>query len=205
MSVTTARQRVLSYLRKNRAVSASQIGRALNMSAVNVRHHLSILTSDGRVVEASKTRREGRGRPVKLYDLSEHLLGNNLALLSDLLLDGTLGRLSPVQRDELMKSVAGRLIGNLSEADSNVPLARQLALVVDRLNQLNYQARWEAGAEGPHIIFGHCPYAVIIAKHPELCAMDATMLERSLGQPVGQLAKIEAGSIPHCVFRMWRG
>ncbi len=45
----TARQKVLAHLKKTRAASAREIARALNMSAPNVRHHLSVLCSDGRV------------------------------------------------------------------------------------------------------------------------------------------------------------
>ena len=39
----TARQKVLAHLKKTRAASAREIARALNMSAPNVRHHLSVL------------------------------------------------------------------------------------------------------------------------------------------------------------------
>jgi predicted ArsR family transcriptional regulator len=67
---------------------------------------------------------------------------------------------------------------------------------------MHYQARWEAGAEGPHIILGHCPYAVIIENHPELCKMDKAILSGLLGGQVEQLAKLEegAGGLPFCAF-----
>ena len=45
----TARQKVLAHLKKTRSASAREIARALKMSAPNVRHHLSVLCSDGRV------------------------------------------------------------------------------------------------------------------------------------------------------------
>ena len=61
----TARQKVLAHLKKTRAASAREIARALKMSAPNVRHHLGILTSDGRLEVTSVHQRGGRGRPEK--------------------------------------------------------------------------------------------------------------------------------------------
>ncbi|MCJ7434122.1 MAG: ArsR family transcriptional regulator [Anaerolineales bacterium] len=200
--VTTARQKVLAYLKKNRAVSAAQIGRALKMSAANVRHHLSVLCSDGRAVLIAETRKSGRGRPVKVYGLSESLLGNNLALLSDLMLTEWLGKLSPAKRADAIADMAKGLVNQLGRINSNVPMAKRLALLIEKLNALYYQARWEAGAEGPRVLFAHCPYARIIDKHPELCLMDTALLEELTGQSVEQTMKMEKGGGSVCVFRL---
>ena len=199
MSVTTARQKVLIYLTKNRAVSAAQIGRALKMSAANVRHHLSVLCSDGRVSIVGQTKQDGRGRPVKLYGLSQKLMGDNLALLSDVLLDEFIGGMPPSKRDAALKSVARRIAESSRLINENVPIAKRLTLVVEKLNEMKYQARWEAGAEGPRVIFAACPYAAVIEKHPELCKMDASILATYLNSETRQTAKIEKG-MGVCIF-----
>ena len=198
----TARQKVLAYLKKNRSASAAQIGRALQMSAANVRHHLSVLCSDGRVVMLAEAPKGGRGRPVKLYGLSESLIGNNLASLSDLALTEWLGKLSPAKRGEAMAVIAKALASQLGQINSNVLMAKRLAFVIEKLNTLYYQARWEAGAEGPRVLFAYCPYARIIDKHPELCTMDAALLDELTGQSVEQSAKIGNGGSSVCVFKM---
>ncbi|HUG33119.1 MAG TPA: hypothetical protein VMJ90_00005, partial [Anaerolineales bacterium] len=69
------------------------------------------------------------------------------------------------------------------------------------VNQMKYHARWEAGAGGPRIIFGHCPYAAILAKRPELCRMDAALLGELMGGSADQMATIKDGSLS-CVFAM---
>jgi predicted ArsR family transcriptional regulator len=51
---------------------------------------------------------------------------------------------------------------------------------------MNYHARWEAGAEGPRILFGHCPYAAIVGKHPELCEMDVSLVSQLTARPVAK-------------------
>ena len=178
----TARQKVLSYLNKTRTASVREISRALKMPAANVRHHLRVLTSDGRLELTSARGREGRGRPEKVYSVPRAALGDNLSKLSDALWTEA-G--SSVKVEALAKRLAG---------DSNLksqPVAKRLNLLVEKINQMNYHARWEAGPQGPRILFGYCPYAVIIGKYPELCQMDAALLKELYGDEMEQISKIE--------------
>ena len=177
----TTRQRILSHLKKTRAASAREIARALNLSAPNVRHHLGVLASDGRVDVLSVDRSGRRGRPEKAYSLSAAALGDNLSALTEALLAETGSKVE-------WEAVAGRILG--AAELSSMPIAARLRVLVEKLNGMHYQARWEAGADGPRVIFGRCPYAAVIEGHPELCRMDASLLTQFLGKEVLQTAKI---------------
>lgn len=208
--MSTARQKIFRYIQKNRAVSAGEIARDLVMTAANARHHLSLLEKEGRI-EALGTRAAGKrgGRPIKIYGVSRVLLGDGLPALSHHLLEEMLGSVNAPQRAGLLQKLAQRLASDFQEripkspnfGHSLSPMLR-LAETVKDLNKLGYHARWEAHARGPRIILGHCPYAAIIEAHPELCEMDAALLEESLAQRVEQLAKLEGaeGGRPYCVF-----
>ncbi|RJP54517.1 MAG: winged helix-turn-helix transcriptional regulator [Anaerolineaceae bacterium] len=189
MSVTTARQRVLAQLGKSGRASARELARTLRMSEANVRHHLRVLASDGRVTVAL-LRAEGRGRPEKVFSLSAALTGDNLAGLAEALLSVEGFTLN-------VEGLASRILD--ASQFTNLPISRRLALLVERLNEKHYQARWEAGAEGPRVIFGKCPYAAVIEGHPELCQMDALILSQILGGDVRQIEKIEKGR-GVCIF-----
>jgi predicted ArsR family transcriptional regulator len=191
MPIST-RHKILDYLKRNRTVSSRELARALHMTPANARHHLGILAADGRA-EVVSQRRGGRGRPEKVYRLAGTLIGDNLSVLADALLAEASGKVE-------MEALGKRIVG--VNAVSSQPLMRRLASAVERLNAMHYQSRWEAGAEGPRIVLGHCPYAAVIAKHPELCQMDKAMLAKLLGGEVRQTAKLEkgAGGLPYCVF-----
>jgi len=161
------------------------------MSAPNVRHHLSVLCSDGRVEFVALNNREGRGRPEKVYSLSQAALGDNLSALANALLTESGSRLN-------MDSVAARILNPSQFA--NLPVTKRLVHLVEKLNEMHYQARWEAGAEGPRVILGRCPYAQVIEDHPELCRMDAALLGNALGRPVLQSLKNEAVGRGLCPF-----
>jgi predicted ArsR family transcriptional regulator len=96
-----------------------------------------------------------------------------------------------------------KLVPHLIGADNSDPnLIARLNTTISQLNELNYQARWEASPEGPRVMLSHCPYAAILSENPELCQMDASILKTRLNQNVDQIAKLERGpqGMPHCVF-----
>lgn len=201
MTAETARHRVLAYVEGRNLATPSQIGRGLNMSPATVRYHLSLLAADGRIVWDGTKRRGGRGRPEKVYRLSDRLLGDNLGGLADNALSLWLEQLPGGRRETAIESMAAALSTQIGGVDKRLPAPKRLLQLIEKLNALYYRARWEAGASGPRILFGHCPYASIIRKHPELCKMDAALLRRAMDAGVEQLAKIEPGTAAaQCIF-----
>jgi predicted ArsR family transcriptional regulator len=193
--MVTARQKVLAYLMKNRTASAREISRGLKMSAATVRHHLRVMVTDGRLEISFVRGRDGRGRPEKVYSLPSAVLGHNLSALSDAVL-------TEAGSSVRMEMLAERLAAGSTFA--NQPVAKRLNLTVEKLNTMNYHARWEAGPQGPRLIFGHCPYAAIIDKHPELCRMDESLLHELMGDPATQMFKIGKDGSAMCVFALAR-
>jgi predicted ArsR family transcriptional regulator len=190
----TARQKVLAHFKKNRSASAREIGRALNMSAPNARHHLGILVSDGRLEVTSVQQHAERGRPEKMYSLSQSAQGDNLSVLAEALLEGR------VDLDAVGKSIA---LSQGLTGIANQPMPKRLSLLIEKLNEMHYQARWEAGAEGPRVIFGRCPFSKIIEAHPGLCKLDGTMLETALGRPIVSFKKPESNMRGFCPLIFW--
>ena len=196
------RLRILETLRKQQTASVHELSNALAMTGANVRHHLAVLESN-ELIEVISQRREGRGRPAAVYGLSRRVLGDGLDGLAGAMFDSLLRGAPESVREAGLRAMALRLGGkNMPGHDTRLP--HRLTLVVDRLNELHYQARWEAGIDGARFILGHCPYAAIVAEYPELCRMDAYLLEQRSGSPVEQMAKLQpsAKGYPFCVFRV---
>ena len=196
----TTRFRILEYIRKYQTTSVRELSSIMGMSGANIRHHLSLLESND-LVESVGIRKEGRGRPRQVFELSRRVLGDGLDTLSGSLLSLWLEGTSDEKQEMGLKSLASRLAGSV---EPSLPLMRQVMGTVVRLNELHYQARWEAGSAGARILLGHCPYAAIIADHPELCRMDAFLLEVRLGASVVQTAKLQMSDkgLPYCAFQM---
>ena len=173
--------------------SPKEIARALKMSVATVRHHLRVLTSDGRLEMTSVRPLQGKGRPEKVYSLPQAVLGDNLSALSEALF-------AEAGNSVRVETLAKRLAG---EADfKSQIMSKRLNLTVEKLNQMKYHARWEAGSAGPRIIFTHCPYTAILGRRPELCRMDENLLKELMGQSAEQIVKLGRDGSSVCLFTM---
>lgn len=197
----STRERILDYLSNHRSVTAEELSHALHMTAANVRYHLAILLKRGLVAVSGERPSKGRGRPAKVYSLPHHKMGENFGLLASALLNQAMDGKDSQEQKELLTRIAQLLIG---KSQPGAGLSKQLFQTVKRLNELNYQARWEAHADAPTLIFGHCPYLSILADHPELCALDAALLEEMLANPITQTAKLarDSGGGTYCMFKI---
>ncbi len=193
----STRQRILEILEKRPTATAEDLAHVLQLTPANLRHHLGRLEADGRVIAIGERPPRGRGRPQRLFALPQH--GEGTDRLAGHLLDQVLTPLDPEQQTTFLQALALRLGG---EPTSERHITQRLAATVRRLNNLEYQARWEAHALAPRIILGNCPYAAIIEGHPELCLMDAHLLENLLKEKVSQTAKLEKTplGLRVCVF-----
>jgi predicted ArsR family transcriptional regulator len=90
------------------------------------------------------------------------------------------------------------------EAGAGAHPAQRLVRAVEALNRAQYEARWEPRPDAPQLILGHCPYWQVIAEHPWLCQMDATMLEALTGASVEQTARLadDGKQGQRCIFHL---
>ena len=72
------RQQIITYLHSHRSATSAELGRALLVTPANIRHHLRLLKKDGLVEEIGQEPARGRGRPTKIYGLTNHALMHNL-------------------------------------------------------------------------------------------------------------------------------
>lgn len=201
----STRQRILDHLEARGSASVRQMAQAFGMTAQNLRRHLDILQERGLVAGQTEQPARGRGRPQLSYSLTERAQPNNLAGLARALL-GSLPQRA-VQRQTALRRLASGLLGRDGLAANRITApsgAARLAAAVQHLEPLGYKPRWEARPGSPQVVLGHCPFAAIIAEHPELCQIDAYMLEELLGSPAEQLSKLQPGprGTPQCVFRL---
>jgi predicted ArsR family transcriptional regulator len=204
----TSRKLILDYLEHKPLASTAELSRALKMPPASVRHHLRLLVEQGVVEVAERGISHGRGRPAPLYALARQSQSHNLDGLAHALLKTHLGERSAEGRSLALQQIAGFL----AQGKERQPLSQQASLLgslshrlyqaVQRLNELGYQARWEAHSEAPRLLLGHCPYAAILPEHPELCQMDAFLIESLLETPATQTKKRAQDSrgARYCLF-----
>jgi predicted ArsR family transcriptional regulator len=187
---------VLEYVRAHPYVTSQEIASGLGWSGPAVRYHLRKLSQMGQIETLAETtiKEQERGRPARQYRLASQLQPNNLVLLCCLLI-----RANSNAPGKLWADLAVGLLDHMTLPASPI---QRLARLVQALEKMNYAARWEAGPHGPRIRFGNCPYATIWEEFPLLCRMDQELLERALGRPFQQTARITRGEAHknQCIF-----
>ena len=194
------RQRIISYLKNNHQATAPELSRFLNMTQANIRHHLDVLHRDGYIEVIGQNKSSGRGRPTLIFMLAKSAQDNALDQLASALLGDIQDNKNDKQKRKKLSKIASKLAGLHPSPNKSITI--QLSQAVQRLNDLNYKAHWEAHASAPQIFLGRCPFAQIINRHPELCLMDAEMLRHLTGAEFVQIEKIsrsQQGPM-HCRF-----
>lgn len=203
MTTETTRSRIIEHLRKNRSACVAELSQALGVTKPDILYHLKYLLKEG-IVEISANlvpspRR--RGRPVLHYRLSAAVFPDNLVHFAKALLRLYLSAFMDADRESALKNLARQMF---SPPAKTLPITARLNQMVHTLNAHQYQARWEARAHGPQVMFYNCPYALILAGHPELCKIDAYIVETLSGSPAYQTARIgpDGQTPPACIFTL---
>lgn len=193
------RQQILEQLSKNTYANAEDLAQVLAKTRANIQYHLHHLEQAGKITAVlPRSTASERGRPRRYFSLSQAERPNNLALLAEALLDFVkLSPGSPQAQADLFTQIAQKII---KHSNTPVTITSRLNRLVRELSNHGYQARWEAHAAGPEIVFRNCPYAALLPGHPELCQMDSLLLSDQIGQPMTQTTRIQLPGISACRF-----
>ena len=201
--MNSTRIRLLSHLGVKQIATSTELSRALQVTPADARYHLSSLLNEGLIQIIGERQPEGPGRPARVYSLSHKHKEDNIILLIEVLLNEISEGKSTSEQSIKMQSIAEKIIG--AEYPTG-KLSQLLYIAVNRLNELNYHARWEAHPDAPQLILGNCPYSVIIDRHPEICLIDKYIIERLLETTVTQETKLlrDERGYSSCIFRTGR-
>ncbi len=195
----TVRHRILNYLSEQQIATVEELSRVFKVTPANIRHHLSILIDQGSVCVIGMRPAPNKGRPSQVYACTQQTNQNNLDQLADVLL--CLIKQDPqLSPDSLYSQLADQLVSKFP-LDTHNP-TRRLYSSIRVLNRMNYRAHWEAHIENPRIMLSHCPYSKLIDTHPDICHLDAFVLEALLGARVNLVERLSlnARGLPQCIF-----
>jgi DeoR family suf operon transcriptional repressor len=89
--------------------------------------------------------------------------------------------------DDLVTDYTGEL-----ELD-HLPMEERLDIVKELLGIEGFTMEWEQKEDGYHIIESSCPYYHVGQSHPEICAVDQTLISNVLSVPVEKIKCILNG------------
>lgn len=205
------RVRLVRSLLSDGPSTVAALAARLGLTSAAVRRHLDLLSAEG-AVEASErppygpVDRRGRGRPAKVFALTE--LGREpFEQAYDDLATDALRHLQAALGDEAVRAFARHRAADLVE---RIRPAVALAAPADRATALavaltaeGFAASATPTAGGVQVCQHHCPVAHVAAEFPQLCEAETEAFASLLGGHVQRLATIAHGdhvcttSVPH--------
>lgn len=195
------RQEIVNYLLVHPHSCALELSEALLKSRADIQYHLKNLERNHQIVQIpfAKSKKHS-GRPTRYYSLSQAVRPSNIPALADILLD--LYRRAgdteiPLKKESFLQELARSLIPPIQQSGS---ITTRLNILVKEFSSKGYQARWEAHANGPQIVFRNCPYLSLLPRHPELCQVDLLAIQQNLGISAKLLSQILLPQSTSCRF-----
>ncbi len=200
----STRIKILEYLQQKQTATTAELSHVIGLTEANIRHHLQILLTESVIKIAGTRRAHKRGRPVIIYQLEAHAVQSNINVFINAIIEVFI-RTQPVDKHPtLYRMIALEIISSETEYQIPKTIPGKLIYAIQWLNEMNYNARWEAHSQAPVIIFGRCPYRQIVDHHPEICVIDQQILELLIQSNFSQVAKLspDFSGLPQCVFNL---
>ncbi|MEO6886667.1 MAG: metalloregulator ArsR/SmtB family transcription factor [Jatrophihabitantaceae bacterium] len=179
--------------------SAADLAEQLNLSAAAIRRHLDALADEGLLAdrEARPSPHRGRGRPARIYALTDDGRAafpheyDDLATTALRYLRQTGGEDAVVAFAEHRAEALAQLLS--ADIDATAAQDVRTEALAHSLSTHGYAATTERAGAGMQICQHHCPVAHVAAEFPELCEAETRTFERVLGTYVQRLATIAHG------------
>lgn len=192
LAAERTRDRVAALLLAHGPATAADLSARVGLSPAAVRRHLDAMLAEGtlvardRLASPGRGRQRGRGRPARLFALSEHGHARAPHAYDDLALTA-LRLLEEVGAVEVFAERRAAAI-EARYAGMSQPDALATAMSAD-----GYGATAEQVASGTQLCQHHCPVAGVAQEFPQLCDAETAALGRLLGTHVQRLATIAHG------------
>ena len=199
-STMRTRDRVLLTLLRQEKCSISELASELGINPISVRHHLTKLQADG-LVDSFEVR-HGVGRPLRLYFLTENGQENfpkRYLSLTQRILDQLKETLPKPLVKELFTQIALDIALNYQDDLKNLPLEDRLPMVEKILRDEGFIIEWDKKENEYQIHVINCPYRQVGSAHPEICAMDETLISNILSVPV-QRVECRLNGSKYCTY-----
>jgi predicted ArsR family transcriptional regulator len=195
----STRHRVARSILVEGPSTAAALGERLDLTPAAVRRHLDHLVAEG-AVEAREPRPQahrGRGRPAKVFALTEHGREGFDQQYDDLAVHA-LRFLRETGGEDAVRAFAQQRVafiddrfGELATAQPELTPVQVLATV---LSDEGYAAAVKAlPLAGEQLCQQHCPVSHVAHEFPELCEAETEAIGRVLGRHVQRLATIAHG------------
>ena len=180
-------------------MTAAAVAERLAITPAAVRRHLDglVAADEAQVRDESRHARRGRGRPAKLFLLTEAGRSRFGHAYDDLAV-AALRYLAEYGGQDAVRAFAERRVATLVDTHRETVLSQsgpdqRAQALASALTEEGYAATTRAAGSGEQLCQHHCPVAHVAAEFPQLCEAETAAFAELLGTHVQRLATIARG------------
>lgn len=186
MATGKSHERILNYLKSRGPQSVRLLAKELAITTMGVRQHLTELAAQG-LVSATAEARQRRGRPLRLWKLTEagHArFPDNHALVTLELIDVIRERLGESALNELVDARGEQLGRQYAAAltDSGEELSDRVQALARLRSEEGYMAEVRLLPDGWLLIENHCPIRAAARQCRQFCDTELSLFQQLLSE-----------------------
>src|SRR3954468_2320002 len=199
LAAPRTRERVARLLLELGPSTASALSERLGLTPAAVRKHLDLMLADGTLVarDAPVRGRRGRGRPARLFALSDAGHQSAGPTVYDAVAVDALRFLRETAGEPAVEEFARRRVSKwearYAERITTLPLVERPAALAEALCADGFAATVHEGGVGVQVCQHHCPVQHVAEEFPALCEAETDAIGRLVGRHVQRLATIAHG------------
>jgi predicted ArsR family transcriptional regulator len=199
----TTRGKIVGALRERHSASAFDLAGQFGLSPNAIRQQLVVLERDGLI--AGRSVRRGKTKPTVEYSLTAEA-DRYFPQRYDKMLNAVLREIRSSGGDAAVKAVFDKIgqrsADRLSSANPDGPAEERLGNLVSALKASGVNAELRRTEHGTLMLHEHtCPYAAVVAEHPEACGAIHTILESVAPGKAHQVESLATGGT-QCRFEI---
>jgi DeoR family transcriptional regulator, suf operon transcriptional repressor len=196
----TTRERVLKTLLTHERRTINELAESVGINPISVRHHINKLEAEGLVT--SEEERHGVGRPRRIYYLSEkgrEQFPTRYIQLTVRLLEQLKETMPEPMVNKIFSEMARDMASEYTNELEGLSMEERLDLIKELLTNEGFTVEWQQEDDYYQIREINCPYFRVGMNHPEVCALDETLISTLLDIPAQKVKCMLEGD-SYCTY-----
>lgn len=197
--------RLLDCLRRRQSATVGELVEVLGVTATAVRQRLTRMLEAGYIDRT--TERQGRGRPIHRYKLTQdgaRASGDNYADLAMTLWQEIRSVSDPEFRKGLLRRIARRLTDRYAQQVEGGTADERMESLASVMNEREVLFDVDRSRGLPVLTARACPYPDLAAQDRSICAMERMLFSEMVGEPL-RLAECRFDGASCCTFEISAG
>ncbi len=196
----STREQIMQILLTKERCTINELAEAVDINPISVRHHIGKLEAEGLVTSIEE--RHGVGRPRRIYFLTDsgrEQFPTRYINLTMRLLEQLKESMPQAMVDQLFTQMAKDMASDYRSEVEGLSMEERLDLIKKLLTREGFTVEWEQQGDFYHIREVNCPYYRVGQNHPEVCAVDQTLISLLLDIPAQKIRCMLQGD-SHCTY-----